>query len=337
MTKVSNRKLATGASDISALSAIDTRIADATKALVDRGLSVSDSGVVTGGGKTFNTVNDIKLMSDANAKNILNTQADIDAAIAQLPQEVQILKDLIDYGGDVTSLDVDKKEYDKGGTTNTPAYRLKKTFEVSKDFAATDDLAAIMANPTSAAAFTKDYQKYGGGKEQLASDIAVIKKINDKWVQAQNMRKALIQMGYSSRELESVLGPNGLTTPKSVALVNGGMGYSTKLIDKIYSAAHYAMGGLVAKGYADGGPIYGTDTISAMLTPGEFVMKKSAVESIGVDKLSAMNNGTSAGESVYNYSITVNATGNMDANELARKVMEQIKQVDSQRMRSNNY
>jgi hypothetical protein len=99
----------------------------------------------------------------------------------------------------------------------------------------------------------------------------------------------------------------------------------------------FARGGLVPKGYAEGGAVYGTDTIPAMLTPGEFVIKKSAVDSIGAGTLNSMNNGTPVGESVYNYNITVNATGNMDANDLARKVMEQIKQVDSQRIRSNNY
>ena len=109
-----------------------------------------------------------------------------------------------------------------------------------------------------------------------------------------------------------------------------------------FSNKYYAMGGMVYanKGLEIAASKYalGTDTIPAMLTPGEFVMQKSAVDSIGADRLTAMNNGTSVGESVYNYSITVNATGNgLDANDLARQVMEQIKRVDSQRIRSNNY
>jgi hypothetical protein len=105
----------------------------------------------------------------------------------------------------------------------------------------------------------------------------------------------------------------------------------------------YAMGGSVMpKYYSFGGfAKQGTDTIPAMLTPGEFVIKKSSVDSIGTQQLSKMNSfGKDAmpgGDSVYNYSITVNATGNMDANDLARKVMDQIRQVDSQRMRSSNY
>ena len=60
----------------------------------------------------------------------------------------------------------------------------------------------------------------------------------------------------------------------------------------------------VAKAKAKGGIIYkadggftprGTDTVPAMLTPGEFVIRKSAVDSIGVDNLEAMNNGYASG------------------------------------------
>jgi len=98
---------------------------------------------------------------------------------------------------------------------------------------------------------------------------------------------------------------------------------------------HYAMGGMVApKGYARGGGIYGTDTVPAMLTPGEFVMRKSAVDQIGSKKLNAMNRGNVGSDSVYNYSITVNANSS-DASDIADAVLRQIKRVDSQRLRSN--
>jgi hypothetical protein len=53
-----------------------------------------------------------------------------------------------------------------------------------------------------------------------------------------------------------------------------------------------ASGGLIYR--AGGGSIFkprGTDTVPAMLTPGEFVIKKSAVDKIGVGALSALNNG----------------------------------------------
>lgn len=47
-----------------------------------------------------------------------------------------------------------------------------------------------------------------------------------------------------------------------------------------------------AKGFNRGGPVPGsgnTDSVPAMLTPGEFVIRKKSVQSIGMDKLHAMN------------------------------------------------
>jgi LysM repeat protein len=80
---------------------------------------------------------------------------------------------------------------------------------------------------------------------------------------------------------------------------------------------------------------FGTDTVPAMLTPGEFVVKKYAVDSFGVDNLKAINNGTYEGSSVYNYELNVNVKSDANADEIARSVMTQIKQIDSQRIRGN--
>jgi TP901 family phage tail tape measure protein len=44
------------------------------------------------------------------------------------------------------------------------------------------------------------------------------------------------------------------------------------------------------RGYATGGPV-GTDTVPAMLTPGEFVLRKSAAQAIGPARLNAVNRG----------------------------------------------
>ena len=44
---------------------------------------------------------------------------------------------------------------------------------------------------------------------------------------------------------------------------------------------------------ATGGMARGTDTVPAMLTPGEFVMKKSAVDKYGVGFMRSLNNGAS--------------------------------------------
>jgi len=99
----------------------------------------------------------------------------------------------------------------------------------------------------------------------------------------------------------------------------------------------YAMGGMVPKYFASGGYAMGTDTVPAMLTPGEFVVKKYAVESFGTENLKAINNGTYAGESVYNYSVNVSVKSDANPDQIARSVMTQIKQIDSQRIRSNKF
>jgi hypothetical protein len=110
-----------------------------------------------------------------------------------------------------------------------------------------------------------------------------------------------------------------------------------------------AMGGNV-KGYPMGGlipykmnggffkspfPSLGSDTIPAMLTPGEFVIRRPAVSKIGVDKLEQINRGTYSGGSVYNYNLSVNVKSESDPNRIARTVIAQIKQVDNQRIRGN--
>ena len=113
-----------------------------------------------------------------------------------------------------------------------------------------------------------------------------------------------------------------------------------------------------------GGFAKGTDTVPAMLTPGEFVMSKSAVSKYGVGTMRAMNNGsfvpkmsaptiqspsgssfapsvvgdstsaTNNNSSVYNYNLSVNVgSSNAGAQDIANAVMQKIKSVDSQRVR----
>jgi hypothetical protein len=92
------------------------------------------------------------------------------------------------------------------------------------------------------------------------------------------------------------------------------------------------MGGIIPY-FLNGGFSKGTDTVPAMLTPGEFVMSRYAVNAHGVDTMKAINNGDSVGDSVYNYSINVNVKSDANPDEIARAVMTHIKQVDSKRLR----
>ena len=100
-----------------------------------------------------------------------------------------------------------------------------------------------------------------------------------------------------------------------------------------------ASGGMVnPMKFALGGFASGSDTVPAMLTPGEFVMSKYAVQSYGIDKMKAINNGAAlSGDSVYNYSVNVAVQSDANPDEIARAVMRQIRQVDSQRITGNRY
>lgn len=100
------------------------------------------------------------------------------------------------------------------------------------------------------------------------------------------------------------------------------------------SMLYNALGGLVPKYFASGGFARGTDTVPAMLTPGEFIMRKNAVDKFGVQNLQNINNGASTSGAVYNYNLKVELNGsNLDVNDVASAVMGKIKQVESQRLR----
>jgi TP901 family phage tail tape measure protein len=99
-----------------------------------------------------------------------------------------------------------------------------------------------------------------------------------------------------------------------------------------------ASGGMV-KYMADGGLFssLGTDVVPSMLTPGEFVVRRNAVNNFGVDRLKAINSGTYNGDSVYNYEVNINVQSNANADQIASSVIGKIKQIDSQRIKGNRF
>lgn len=97
-----------------------------------------------------------------------------------------------------------------------------------------------------------------------------------------------------------------------------------------------ASGGLIkTRRFAIGGTVIGTDTVPAMLTPGEFVMSKYAVDSYGTETMKGINSGSQKLGSVYNYELTVNVRSDASPSDIANTVMTKIKQVDSMRIRGN--
>jgi chemotaxis protein histidine kinase CheA len=124
--------------------------------------------------------------------------------------------------------------------------------------------------------------------------------------------------------------------PARIAKWRANNSWAIGILDsQVPSMPGYSSGGMVLpKYFASGGFSKGTDTIPAMLTPGEFVIKKSAVDSYGVKNISKINNGMSPDSSVYNYSLSVNVSGNnLNADDIASTVMQKIKYIDGQRIR----
>jgi hypothetical protein len=117
-----------------------------------------------------------------------------------------------------------------------------------------------------------------------------------------------------------------------------------------------SMGGIVPKYFASGGRI-GSDSVPTMLTPGEFVVNRAAskrfgplLESLNESKYPSMIGAGSSGygapinnvsssvsdnsTAVYNYSLGFNVNeSNSNANDIAKAVMREIKNVDAQRIR----
>ena len=113
----------------------------------------------------------------------------------------------------------------------------------------------------------------------------------------------------------------------------------------------------IVKSMAFGGRAVGSDTVPAMLTPGEFIMNKAASKAYrpllermneskypgmlgggGMTQIPVNNITTSMNDNstaVYNYNLGFSINGaNGSANDIARAVMREIKNVDSQRIRS---
>jgi hypothetical protein len=110
-------------------------------------------------------------------------------------------------------------------------------------------------------------------------------------------------------------------------------------------------GGMVPKYFSVGGMAKGTDTVPAMLTPGEFIVNAKSAKAAG-PLLAAINSpsfngfrspelsasgsrsGAQNNTSLYNYSIGINVNqANASSDDIARSVINQIKYIDSQRIR----
>jgi hypothetical protein len=161
--------------------------------------------------------------------------------------------------------------------------------------------------------------------KDLAEKVAAEQAKNRALVAALEAKAALIPKSRTKPGTGVYSG--GMLVPPVTQYLQPGTGVVVNgvLKDPVYKFS----GGLI------GMKARGSDTVPAMLTPGEFVVSKYAVDNFGVDNLKAINNGSQnvGGDSVYNYSLTVNTKSDASPDDIARTVMAQIQQIDSQRIR----
>jgi hypothetical protein len=153
---------------------------------------------------------------------------------------------------------------------------------------------------------------------------------------------------------------------------------STPFVPRGAAPVAFSSGGKVMSYMASGGFAMGSDTVPAMLTPGEYVVKRQMVNKYGTRLLDKINSGsflsggfssgararnvqaprfstpspsvsissnavgptetkTLSNSSVYNYNLSVNVASQSDPNAIAQTVMGQIRNIDSQRIRSNRF
>jgi len=172
------------------------------------------------------------------------------------------------------------------------------------------------------------------------------------------MDKLLTSIAKKSSSLQTNLENKGTigalsVTPKTFTTGTGQTKITTPF--DTGSAIKKSLGGMVPKYMARGGKI-GSDTVPAMLTPGEFVMNKQATKSFGPllsmlneSKYPSMIGSSYAGQggsgsnitsvsdnssSVYNYNVGITVPqSSANPNDIARAVIGQIKYIDNQRIR----
>jgi len=199
-------------------------------------------------------------------------------------------------------------------------------------------------------------------RDQLTADLAVIaqqKQFYEDEKLAEDARRFKLalytqEVNRSKKEAQGVLDTilklnRTVTTTHIINTITTGSGSVGRPTGKMY-------GGMISKYMAFGGRAMGSDTVPAMLTPGEFVMNKAASKSYGpllerlneskypgmlggsgmtqipVNNIStSMNDNSTA---VYNYNLGFSINGsNGSAKDIANAVMREIKNVDSQRIR----
>jgi len=218
-----------------------------------------------------------------------------------------------------------------------------------------DDLDDLIAKATAAGIpFTAELLKQAGSAQALAAALAAA-LASQKALGSGANTMAEIKAGYDA----GTITPQTITPQQKAIVLQSIKDLNAKIKDKVAELnkiTQRKMYGGKVKYMASGGLARGSDTVPAMLTPGEFVVNKAAAQAYGpllnsineskypsmlgssnASNIPISNISTSINDNstaVYNYSLGFSISGtNSNANDIARAVMTEIKNVDAQRIR----
>jgi len=219
-----------------------------------------------------------------------------------------------------------------------------------------DDLDDLIAKATAAGIpFTAELLKQAGSAQALAAALQLALATQQK-------------LGSGATSIDQIMAgakagtitAQTITPQQSAVVLQSIKDLNAKIKDKIADLNKITQkkmyGGMVSKYMAFGGKAIGSDTVPAMLTPGEFVMNKGASKAYGpllerineskypgmlggggMTQIPVNNISTSVSDNstaVYNYNLGFSINGaNGSAKDIANAVMREIKNVDSQRIR----
>jgi TP901 family phage tail tape measure protein len=256
------------------------------------------------------------------------------------------------------------------GGNGLPLYPLYK-FNVKSDIPGVEDINKILPTPASNVVDGLLARGQNMKLVRVTTDRATGQKIYHfdigQGIRAKTGFQQLKGKDYNREMIDGLIreGRPDLT-PSYRQSVPGLGGYQNR---SEWMPRYFANGGLVSRG---------TDTIPAMLSPGEYVVKSQRVKELGTKLFDSINSGSfSAGSfsggptaqnfsspsfntqvspvsisqgsvissqvtpisssSVYNYNLSVNVASQSDPNAIAQTVMGQIRNIDSQRIRSNRF
>jgi hypothetical protein len=219
-----------------------------------------------------------------------------------------------------------------------------------------DDLDDLIAKATAAGIpFTAELLKQAGSAQALAAALQLALATQQKLGSGATTIDEIKAGAKAGTITAQTITPSQTATVlKSIKDINASVKDKIAQLNKITQKKMY--GGMISKYMAFGGKAIGSDTVPAMLTPGEFVMNKGASKAYGpllerineskypgmlggggmtqipVNNIStSMNDNSTA---VYNYNLGFSINGaNGSAKDIANAVMREIKNVDSQRIR----